>query len=111
MILLHEHQHVVDVDINLLQQLNLKDKVIVDDCGVLLLLAPLLIQVRIHAAIVLLVARAQRVVCRKVIKGREDVAQAQNHAKQTDESLLGLLAQKSVAIENRIQSELLAQLS
>lgn len=46
-----------------------------------------------------------------VIKGREDVAQAQNHAKQTDEILLGLLALKSVAVENRLQRELLAQLS
>ena len=46
-----------------------------------------------------------------VIKGREDVAQAQNHAKQADEILLGLLALKSVAVENRLQRELLAQLS
>ncbi len=109
-VLLHQHQDVVDVDVDLLQKLDLEDEIVVDDGGVLLLPAPFLVQIGVDAAIVLLVARAQRIVLGKVVEGGEDVAQAQDHAEQPDERLLLFLAHDDGTGKNRLKRELLSQL-
>ena len=77
--LLDEHEDVVDVDLDLLDELDLEGHVIVDAFLVPVPGLPELgIQVEIHAAVVLAVAFREDLVSRVLVEGTEDVLQPQD---------------------------------
>ena len=90
MILLHEHEDIVDVNIHLTDELQLEHDIVVD---VLLLCIPLsrqqTVYIEIDALVVLQIARRQqRIILRKVVKRREDIPQAQDAAEDPHKVLL-----------------------
>ena len=92
-VLLHEHQDVVDVDLDLLDELDLEDDV-VDDRLLLgrRVLAVLGVEVEVDAAVVLVLAVGQQLVAGELIEGGQDVLQPQDGAEELDELLLGRFA-------------------
>ena len=109
-VLLHQHQDVVDVDVHLFEQLDLEDEVVVDDGGLFLVLAPFLVKVGVDAAVVLLVARGQRVILLEFVEGHEHVAQAQYRAEEANESLFGLFPEYQLS-ERELADELVEALA
>ena len=94
MILLHEHENVVDVNIYLPNQFQLEHDIVVD---ILLLRIPLprqyMVYIEIGTLVVLQIARRQqRIVLREVVKCREDIPQAQDAAEDPHKILLCRLA-------------------
>ena len=88
-VLLDEHQDVVDVDLDLLDQLDLEDDVVVDRLLVgVLVLAELGVQVEVDAAVVLALPVGEDLVAGEVVERGQDVLQAQDRAEQRDELLL-----------------------
>ena len=97
-VLLDEHQDVVDVDLDLLDQLDLEDDVVVD--RLLLsrcILAELGVEVEVDAAVVLALAFGQDLVAGELVEGGQDVLQPQDLAEQGDERLLRRLADDRLA--------------
>ena len=88
---LDEHEDIVDIDIDLLDELHFEDEVVRDRFLFhLRALARLVIEVQVDAPVVFELARGDRVVTFEVVEGREDVAQAQDLPHEVDEALLFL---------------------
>ena len=103
-VLLDEHQHVVDVDLDLLDELDLEDDVVVDRLLVGVLLPPeRLVEVEVEAAVVLELALGEDLVAREVVEAHQDVVQPQDDAEQRDERLLVLLALNRLADRVNLQ--------
>ena len=101
---LDEHEDVVDVDLDLLDELDLEGHVIVDAFLVPVPGLPELgVQVEVHAAVVLAVAFREDLVSRVLVEGAEDVLQPQDRAEQGDERLLLALAHDPLA--DRIRTD------
>jgi hypothetical protein len=90
---LDQHQDVIDVDLDLLDQLDLEHHVVVDRFLLgLVRAAEFGVQVQVEALVVLKIPLAEDLVAREVVEGREDVLQPQDRAEQLDERLLRRLA-------------------
>ena len=77
--MLNEHEDVVDVDVDLLDELHFEDEVVRDRFLIhLRALVRLVIEVQVDASVVFELARGDRVIALEVVEGREDVAQAQD---------------------------------
>ena len=77
MALLHEHQDVVDIDFQLPHELHLEDQIVGDGLLLRLLAATqLVVQVEVHALVVLQFPGVDGVVFLEAVEAREDVAQA-----------------------------------
>ena len=84
-----EHEDVVDVDVDLLDELHFEDKLVRDRFLLHLRALPcLVIEVQVDAPVVFELARGDRVITLEVVEGREDVAQAQDLPHELDEALL-----------------------
>ena len=88
-----EHEDVVDVDLDLLDQLDLEDDVVVDRLllGVLVL-AELGVEVEVDAAVVLALPLGEDLVAGELVERGQDVLQPQDRAEEGDELLLRRLA-------------------
>ena len=87
-----EHEDVVDVDVDLLDELHFEDELVRDRFLLhLRALARLVVEVQVDAPVVFELARGDRVITLEVVEGREDVAQAQDLPHEVDELLLFLL--------------------
>ena len=90
--LLDEHEDVVDVDLDLLDELDFEHDVVVDDFSVAVAVARVLVaQPQVDAGVVLPLSLGEWVVAVEVVEGREDVLQPQDRTEQLDEVLLRLL--------------------
>lgn len=98
---LNEHEDVVDIDGDLLDELDLEDNVLVVD--LLLVSFPFLIpsefipQVQIDTAIVLLLTLSELVIASEFVKGSKDVFQPNDRTKEFDELLFRRLAYDGVS--------------
>ena len=93
MVLLHQHQDVVDVDFDLPDKFRFKNDVIIDiDCiAFLSALCPFIPQVLIASEVVLQFSFRQDSHVLKVIKGQQDIPHTQDSAKQGNKIFLSLL--------------------
>ena len=86
-----EHEDVVDVDVDLLDEFHFEDEVVGDRFLVRFRALPcFVVQVEVDTPVVFELARGDRVVALEVVEGREDVAQAQDLPHEVDELLLFL---------------------
>ena len=87
--LLDEHEDVVDVDFDLLDELDLEDNVVVDRLLLGLFAATELgVQVEVDAAVVLALPFREQFIARELIERSQDVLQAQDCAEKGDELFL-----------------------
>ena len=92
-VLLHQHEDVIDVDLDLADEFHLKDDVVGDVLLVAMApLQPLIPQVLVPAQIVLQIPLVQQFLLGKLIEGGEQVAHSKNGAEQSDECLLVLFS-------------------
>lgn len=104
-VLLHQHQDVIDVDLDLFDQLDLEHHVVVD--AFLLRLrygAEFGVQIQVDTLVVLKIALAEDFIASEVVESGEDVFQPQDGAEQLDESLLSRFARdRSAQRKQRLQ--------
>lgn len=106
--LLHQHEDVIDVDLDLADEFHLKDDVVGDVLLVALgPLQPLVPQILIPAQIVLQIPFLQQFLAGKLIKGGEQVAHAQNGAEQRNKLFLVLLAHNAGFRERELGGQFL----
>ena len=75
----YEFEDVVDVHFDLFDQFGFEDDVVVDDFLVgFLMRTPLLVEIDVHALVVLQVAQAQHIFVGEIVEGLQDVAQPQD---------------------------------
>ena len=92
-VLLHQHEDVIDVDLDLTDEFHLKNDVVGDVLLVALApLQPVVPQVLVPAQIVLQISLVQQFLLGKLIEGGEQVAHPQDGTEQGDKRLLVLLA-------------------
>lgn len=104
----HQQQNVVDVDLSLADQLRLKHNVVIDvflvgGAGFFL---PLIPEILIPTQIVLQIPFRQQLLLIELVKGQQQIPHPQHRAEQRDEFLLGRLA----AADGLRQGELLLKL-
>lgn len=88
-----EHQDVVDVDLDLLDELDLEDDVVVDRFLLGRIGAPELgVEVEVDRLVVLIVALGEELIAGEVVEGGQDGPQPQDRAEDRDEVLLRSLA-------------------
>ena len=93
-IFLHQHKNIVNIDLDLFYQFDLKDNII-RNIGTFVISSttiPFIIQVLIFTKIVLKIALREDFHPHKIIEGKEQISHAKNCPKECDKILLILLA-------------------
>jgi hypothetical protein len=94
----HQHQDIIDIDLVLADQFNLKDDIVVDFFFVaFFVFCQILIQIDIKALVILEFTNSQQLIAFEIIKSSEDIFQTQDSTKQADEVFLILLADNRLA--------------
>ena len=107
-VLLHQHEDVIDVDLDLADKFHLKDDVVGDVLFVALAsLQPLVPQILVPAQIVLQIPLLQQFLAGKLIERGEQVAHAQNGAEQRNKLFLVLLAHNAGFRERELGGQFL----
>ena len=106
-----EHEDVIDVDIDLLDEFHFEDEVVRDRFLLhLRALARLVIEVQVDAPVIFELARGDRVITFEVVEGGEDVAQAQDLPHEVDEALLFLFGGDRSDGQREVDTKLLDDL-
>ena len=107
-VLLHQHEDVIDVDLDLADEFHFKDDVVGDVLLVTLgPLQPLVPQILVPAQIVLQIPLLQQFLVGKLIKGGEQIAHAQDGAEQRNKLFLVLLAHNARFRERELGGQFL----
>ena len=109
MILLDEHQNVVDIDLDLFDELDLKDNIVRDVLffATGLTVFPFVPQILIAAKIILKIPLAQNFASGKLVERSQQVAHTKNRTEQNDKLLLPLFAGNTFLCQREFRCQFL----